>query len=525
MNFFLDKDTPAYKQWQKIGLRHHHGIALPLFSLRTQKSCGIGEFLDLIPLIQWCQSIGFDTIQLLPLNDSGHDTSPYSAHTAMGLNPIFLSLEGLPYLKQYESLQTKMHKIKQVNGEKRVLYHSLLDKKLEFLHAYFDTCYEHIKGWPSFEQFIHEQKSWLHDYALYKVLKEKNGQKAWWDWDIKDPTQDVLIKAKHEHENEMLFHIFCQFLCFDQWQKVKEAADTAGIFLKGDVPILINRDSVDVWLNRDIFLLDFSAGAPADMYSDEGQNWGFPIYNWQALEPRGYDWWIQRLKLCEKLYHIFRLDHIVGFYKIWAVPEKKSAKEGFFMPHDPNLWLTQGEKILRVLLQNTSLLPIGEDLGAVPPEVRMSLLGLGIAGTKVLRWERKWQEDSSFIDPKSFHPLSMTTLSTHDSETVSEWWLKHPDESKRYAKERRLCYAPTLSKETRYEILKECHTSSSFFHINLLQEYLALFDELSWSAPEDDRINYPGQVRDENWTYRFKPTLEEIIRHEAFSARMKEFAS
>ena len=524
MKFFLEKENPSYTQWQKIGLHHHHGIALPLFSLRTPKSCGIGEFLDLIPLIQWCQTIGFDTIQLLPLNDSGHDTSPYSAHTAMGLHPIFLSLENLPYIKQFEALQKQVIQMQQENGLKRVPYHRLIEKKLHFLRTYFDKCFENIKKWPSFDLFVQEQKPWLSDYGLYKVLKEKHEQKPWWDWsdEVKNPTHKALAALKHTHESAMLFHIFCQFLCFDQWQKVKQTADKAGIFLKGDIPILINRDSADVWLNRDLFLLDFSAGAPPDMYSDDGQHWGFPIYNWQVIENQGYAWWIQRLKLAEKLYHIYRLDHIVGFYKIWAVPEGKSAKEGFFIPHDPSKWLEQGERILKVLLQNTTLLPIGEDLGAVPPEVRQNMQHLGIAGTKVLRWERKWQEDASFIDPKSFHPISMTTLSTHDSETLGDWWQKHPDESERYAKERGFAICDTLSKETRKQILQECHSSGSFFHINLLQEYLAMFDELSWKTAEEDRINYPGQVREENWTYRFKPTLEAIMRHESFAHFMKD---
>jgi len=527
MKCILNTDNPSFTQWQRIGFHHHHGIALPLFSLRTQKSCGVGEFLDLIPLIQWCQTIGFDTIQLLPLNDSGHDTSPYSAHTAFGLHPLFLSLEALPYIKQYSALKAQLKEIQKVNGVKRIPYHSLLEKKLAFLRAYFDTCFSHITVWPGFEAFVENERSWLVEYSLYKALKDKHAQKPWWQWPdgYKNPTAETLASLKKEFEKEMLFHSMCQFLCFEQWQKVKQTADKSGIFLKGDIPILINRDSCDVWLNRDIFLLDFSAGAPPDMYAEEGQNWGFPIYNWNILENSGYSWWIRRLKLAEKLYHIYRLDHIVGFYKIWAVPNGKSAKEGFFIPHDPNEWIEQGERIVRVLLQNTSLLPIGEDLGAVPPEVRQSMLGLGIPGTKVLRWERKWQQDQSFIDPKTFSPISMTTLSTHDSESLAEWWHKHPDESERYAKENGFAFTPTLSKETRRKILQQSHRSTSLFHINLLQEYLALFEELSWKTPEEDRINYPGQVRDENWTYRFKETLDTIISHDAFSSFMKDLAS
>src|SRR5262249_27661582 len=148
---------------------------------------------------------------------------------------------------------------------KRVLYHKILDNKLHILRRYFKKAFPLISSWPAYKEFTKEE--WVREYALYKVLKEKNQEKPWWQWsEAKNQPVDT---------DALNFHIFIQFLCFDQWAKVKDAADKEGVFLKGDIPILINRDSCDVWLHRDLFLLDYAAGAPPDMYNKEGQHWGF----------------------------------------------------------------------------------------------------------------------------------------------------------------------------------------------------------------------------------------------------------
>ena len=500
--------------WEKIGYRHHHGIALSLGSLRLGPNSAIGEFLDLIPLIQWCTTTGFDVIQLLPINDSGHDPSPYSAHTAMGLHPIYLSLEALPYLELFDTLQHEAKTLLKPLVAKRVQYQAVLDAKMHFLERYAKKAYPHIAKWPSFIKF--KEDPWVHEYAEYKVLKEKNDKKAWWDWKKKEitPNDQPLID----------FYTLVQFLCFDQMAKVKACAEHEGVFLKGDIPILINRDSVDVWKHPELFIREFSAGAPPDMYSQTGQNWGFPLYNWLEHELQGYSFWNKRLELAERLYHIYRLDHIVGFFKIWAIPFDKSASEGFFLPQDSHLWIPQGKKILGNILQNCSMLPIGEDLGAVPPEVRSCLKELGIPGTKVMRWERRWDSDYAFIDPKTYGPLSMTTVSTHDSETLGQWWEKFPNESAIYAGQMGLTDSAHLDKEKRKILLTAAHSSQSLFHINLLQEYLAMFDELSWQDINDDRINIPGLVLEENWTYRFRPSLEDIIHHKGLTKLLQELS-
>jgi 4-alpha-glucanotransferase len=510
----IDNTLPARTEWQKIGMHHHHGIALPLGAIRNLQNSGTGEFLDLIPLITWCKEIGFDTIQLLPINDSGSDPSPYSALTSLALHPIYLTLRELPYLDKFPELQKELTALQSCNSSAKVCYHKVLASKIAFLRDYYKKAFPLIASLPSYKEFAKQQ--WLHWYALYKCHKETEKGKAWWNW------SSELIKPSDE---ELQFHYMVQYLAFTQWELVKEHAEKNAVFLKGDLPILLNRDSSDVWQHKELFNFDYSAGAPPDMYSQAGQNWGFPLYNWDVEENQGFAFWKERLKIAEKLYHIYRLDHIVGFFRIWAIPMNRPATEGFFLPKDSNLWIPQGEKILSMMLDSSTMLPIGEDLGAVPAEVRATMMRLGIPGTKILRWERYWGQGDAFIDPKSFSPLSMSSVSTHDSETLAEWWEKYPQDSSVYAATLGLTDSQTLDPVHREAILRVCHSSNSLFHINLLQEYLGMFEELSWENPEDDRINIPGQVLDANWTYRFKPTLQEITEHAKLQSFMKELRS
>ena len=494
-------------QWDKIGMKNHHGICLPLFSIRNPDSHGIGEFLDLLPLITWCKEIGFDVIQLLPLNDSGHDPSPYSAHSAMALHPIFLSLGALPFSEEYSQ---ELAAMKTCNSSKRVRYHKVLQAKEAFLKRYTKRALPEFRKKSSFQAFLKEE--WLDGYARYRVLKELNGELPWWQW---QNTPTALSQDDLDH------HKLVQYLCFEQFTQVKQAADSAGVFIKGDIPILINRDSADVWEHPELFDMNFAAGAPPDYYAKEGQYWGFPLYRWDVLEKSGYSWWKKRLKLAEKLYHIYRLDHLVGFFRIWAIPEGKKATDGFFFPQDQNLWIPQGEKIMRMMLANCSMLPIGEDLGDVPPSVRECMSRLGICGTKVMRWEKHWDTSKDFIKPADYIPLSMTTLSTHDSEPLEMWWDVNQEEAKQFAQSLNIPFTELLCPDTRQAVLQASHHTASMFHINLLQEYLDVFDDLTWEDPDDDRINIPGQVLERNWTYRFLPTLQQIITHKPLAAMMK----
>lgn len=512
---------PAAEQWMRIGIRHHHGINIPLFSLHTESSTGIGEYADLHPLIDWCAKIGMDVIQLLPLNDTGLDSSPYSAISAFALNPIHLGLAHLPGAKQYPDLLQLIEQLQPLSHTPRVQYVQVRELKERFLQQYYAWEYPSIASSQDYHQFI-AKNQWLRAYSLFKTIKKQRLWQSWEDWpeDLKKPTPATIESLTNRFLFEVQYHQFVQFLCHQQLKAVKEHAEKTGVFLKGDIPILISRESSDLWENRQLFNLDYSAGAPPDYYGPEGQKWGFPIFNWNALEQENYHWWRQRLDCAHDYYHLYRLDHIVGFFRIWAIPIEKPAKEGLFIPAEEKTWVDHGKKILSQITQSSPLLPIGEDLGTIPNGVRPCLHSLGICGTKVMRWERRWGTTNEFISVTDYLPESMTTVSTHDSPTLAGWWKDLPDEARSYAKDKKWNYLPDLSHEQRRAILQESHHSSSLFHINLLQEYLALFPDLVAADSEQERVNIPGLISDQNWTYRFRPSVEEIISHEALAQAM-----
>ncbi len=504
-------------QWSRIGIKHHHGIDVSLPSLHSKDSCGIGEFYDLIPLIDWCARIGMDVIQLLPLNDTGDDTSPFFALSAMALNPLFLSLHKLPKVKP-----EKLEGLRKFNSLPRVPYHDVQSHKSIFLRHYFEEMGPSIIETKAFETFV-EENDWVENYALFKALKDVTAKNHWKTWpkELQNLSLEEFDNLIEKHWVDVCYYIFLQYLCFCQLTEVKKHANSKAVFLKGDIPILISPDSADVWKYTEEFDLTLSAGAPPDMYNKEGQMWGLPIFNWDVMKKRNFDWWKTRLNYASNFYDIYRIDHILGFFRIYAIPQGKTAKNGVYVPKDKADWLPHGKEILSTLTSFTPMLPIGEDLGDVPDSVRDALCEMGISGTKVLWWEKQWNDGEIYINPLHYNPISMSTVSTHDSETLSLWWHDEEKDAKDYAHHRGWDYTPTLTKSQRRDILRDSHKSASLFHINLLGEYLALFPELVWDDPHDERINVPGTIAPTNWTYRVRPTIEEIISHKELAEEIQ----
>ncbi|MBI2742518.1 MAG: 4-alpha-glucanotransferase [Chlamydiales bacterium] len=526
MNGKLEKtlhNSAAHKHWEKIGIFPHHGFDIPLSAIHSKNSCGIGEFLDLIPLIDWCHEIKMDVIQLLPLNDSGNDPSPYNALSSCALNPIYLSLHALPFIDELPELHKSFTQMRALTQSPKVHYHEVKVQKLYWLRLYFAKAGKKLIKKPEFEQFIAEN-GWTISYGLFKTLKDILEQSLWQYWpdELKHPTKKQYDDLVECYWDEICFHICLQYLAFDQFKAVKKYAENARVLLKGDVPILISRDSADVWYHPNFFNLDYSAGAPPDPYSEEQQYWGFPLYRWEEKKKTQYSWWKQRLKVASNFFDLYRVDHVIGLFRIWAIPVGHPITQGHYIPTDESLWLPQGRELLTMMLSSFEMLPIAEDLGNVSPDIRLCLKELGIPGTKVIRWERRWETDKSFIPLDEYTPISMTTLSTHDSETLALWWRDIPLESKAFAKFKGWTYAPELTRAQRKEILWESHHTASLFHINLLQEYLALYPELVWPDPQDERINIPGKILPSNWTYRFRPSVEDLLAHENLQREIQE---
>ncbi|HRW58047.1 MAG TPA: 4-alpha-glucanotransferase [Chlamydiales bacterium] len=512
--------TAMNKHWNSIGIKHHHGICIPLFSLKTTKSAGIGEYLDLIPLIDFCKEVGMNIIQLLPINETGPDNSPYNAISSCALDPVYISLHQLPLT----NTEKEKLSIFEVPSEyERISYMEVKEKKFDFLEAFFESHFHKYENTTQYKNFI-ANHSWLKPYAVFRILKDLFGQKKWKNWPktYQNPSESLLNEVSKKYPKKINQYIFYQYLCFSQMMEVKEYATNQKIFIKGDIPILISPDSVDLWYYRDQFNQSHTAGCPPDQFNPHGQNWGFPLFNWEEMKTNDYFWWKQRLKVAENFYHLFRIDHAVGLFRIFAILPNETPAQGQFFPLNPFYWMQNGKEKLLMMIHNTSMFPIAEDLGLIPEGVYKILKDLGIPGTKIMRFE---------ISKKGFKPIdeyeqiSMTCTGTHDLDTLSEWWMEEKREAKIYCKEKEWHYSPQLTKKQLFSILKSSHKTNSLFHINPFQEYLALIDEYVSDHPEEERINKPGTSLPTNWTYRFRPSIEEFSSNEKFKSYIKKLIS
>ncbi|WP_213357766.1 4-alpha-glucanotransferase [Chlamydiifrater phoenicopteri] len=526
----ISKDTirailssPTRTHWEKIGISHKDGVCVPLFSLKTRLSCGIGEFTDLIPLFLWCKKIGFHIVQLLPLNDTGEDTSPYNSISSVALNPIFLSLTSLPDIEKISSFRENLSFLRSLNDYDSVQYEAVRKIKIAILREYYEfvgkMC---VKTDPLFQSFLEKEAYWLKPYALFRSLRESFQNSPINQWPG-NAIEHLDIKFFEErHSDSVAFFQYLQYLCFQQFSLVRKEADKLGILIKGDIPILISNDSADVWYYRKLFTSSVSVGAPPDLYNQEGQNWKLPLYNWEAMEATHYEWWEARLRYAENFYSLYRLDHVAGFFRMWVIPKVGKAR---FIPAQESEFLVQGVHVLKKLLHFSKMLPVGEDLGDVPLSIRTSLKTLGICGTKIPRWERRWDFDGSFIPLAEYEPISLTSLSTHDSDTLLLWWLKNPLEAKSFAEMLGITYTERISLEAQEKILRASHHSASLLHINLLNDYLSLDPAMVSSSPEKERINIPGTISKTNWVYRCKPYLEDLLERDSFNKRISSILS
>ncbi len=322
------------------GDRRCSGLVVPLSALRSESSPGCGEFPDLIEAADLASSWGFDLIQLLPVNECGFQESPYSALSAFALNPIYLRIADLPELKKtaHSGLRKESKALVDTfSRTDRVPYASVLAAKLELLRKIWDR----IRGSDvdaELDPWI-EANPWSKAYAVYTALKKENSELPWWEWKTHcNPASGDIERLWKDASlgDECRFRIWIQMRAEQQFASAAKYLAAKGVALMGDIPILMNADSADVWAQRRFFRMELTAGAPPDMYSQLGQNWGFPIYNWEALERDGYAFWRERLLEADKFYSAFRIDHVLGFFRIWSLSDRESSGfMGRFVPSVP----------------------------------------------------------------------------------------------------------------------------------------------------------------------------------------------
>lgn len=310
------------------------GVAIPIFSLRSADSVGIGDFLDLVPMADFAHAAGFDLIQLLPINDTGEESSPYSARSAFALNPVYIRLQNVPGVKPFlEQIQKQKD---DYDAFDRIQYVDVVRFKRHILLQIFQNSWSKIQKNDEFNHWIQEN-DWVISYSVYCMLKAKENEASWTQWKShQNPKPSTIKSLWNKNPEECLYQAWMQWIAEQQLLQALTILNAHNIKLKGDIPILINEDSCDVWAQREFFDLTNRAGAPPDMFSYSGQNWGFPTYRWETLESMDYQWWRQRLSQAAKFYHAYRIDHVLGFFRIWTVPSsEETGILGHFCPAHP----------------------------------------------------------------------------------------------------------------------------------------------------------------------------------------------
>jgi 4-alpha-glucanotransferase len=537
------------------------GVLAPLFALRSKDDLGVGDVGCLRELVDWAAGNGFRLVQLLPINETGADHSPYMAVSSAAIEPGTLELtpERVPGLVP-EAIAEALAGIDPEQLRAGPVQYSLVKPlKLGLLAKAFENFLgtdlsRNTKRARAFRAWAAAQTGWIDGYALFRVLMDENGVNEQWDlwpkeqrtfagawgWLARQPSA-----ARKRIERRVRFYKWVQWVAYRQWQEIKEYAEQRGVWLMGDVPFGVSYYSSDVFAEPDLFDLEWSGGAPPEAaFRDDpfvakwGQNWGVPVYRWDRHRKTGFRWWRQRVRLTREMFHLFRIDHVLGFYRIHAFPWRPERNGEFatltpaearvktggrlprFFAHDDSdeknrqLNRHDGEEYLRALLEETGQFRlIGEDLGTVPPYVRPSLASLGIAGFKIPIWEPKW--DGWLIDGADYQRLSVATYATHDHEPLRAWWDRRHAATQGADPAAKAAAWDEMVKITAFAhmYMREPEPWSEALHRKLLW---ALFRSNAWIAVcmitdffgGTQRFNVPGAVAQSNWSERLPYEVE-----------------
>src|SRR5262245_49605451 len=497
------------------------GILVPLFSIPSSRGWGIGEIGDIEPMTRWLESAGQRLLQLLPINEMPPgETSPYSALSAMAIDPQFISLHALEDFVEIggePGLERELQNVlERVRMSSFIDYPSVRGLKETVLRRSFARFRE--REWPggtrraaALRAYIHEQAWWLDDYALFRALKAHHREQAWTDWPepLRHRDAQALDAARAQLADDILYRQYLQWVAGDQWGTARDRAGNVALF--GDLPFMVSGDSADVWARQDEFRLDASVGVPPDAFSETGQDWGLPVYRWDVLAERDFDWLRYRAHRNADIYDGYRVDHLVGFYRTYFRP--LNGGEPQFVPRTEEEQVRLGERVLSVFREPGAEI-IAEDLGVVPDFVRQSLARLSVPGCKVLRWEREWKRPGQpFRDPAGYPPVSVATSGTHDTEPMVIWWEGAQRDEREavlaISSVRKLLSdddvaaaldAPSLPHALHEALLESLYAAGS----NLL--ILPIQDVFGWR----DRINQPATISSDNWTWRLPWSSDQL---------------
>ena len=470
------------------------GTVIPIFSLRSKGSFGVGDFGDLKMMIDWADKTSQRIIQILPINDTNmtgtwQDSYPYNSISIYALHPQYTDFRQLPKIKD-ETLNNKFDQLRQeLNALPQIDYERMFAAKMDYLHVLFEQEWKHVKASKAYKQFFEDNKEWLVPYAQFCVNRDKYGTADFNQW----PKESSKFKV--QSSKDLDFWYFVQYNLDQQMHAAHDYAREHRVILKGDIPIGISRDGVEAWVEPKYFNLNGQAGAPPDPFSADGQNWGFPTYNWDEMLKDGCAWWVRRFRKMAQFFDAYRIDHVLGFFRIWEIPvPEKSGLMGQFSPalglskeeidaygvnfndglflvdHKRNdrwhpriavqyqqayeeldegqkynfnrlyndyfyrrnnqFWYQEAMKKLPRLTQATRMLVCAEDLGMVPDCVPWVMKELRILSLEIQSMPK---DDKVRFGHLSQNPyLSVCTISTHDMPTLRQWWDEDNERTQDY---------------------------------------------------------------------------------------------
>ena len=541
------------------------GTVIPIFSLRSEGSFGVGDFGDLKMMVDWAAKTEQRFIQVLPINDTNmtgtwQDSYPYNCISIYALHPQYTDFRQLPEIKdketkaQFETLRQELNSLPQID------YERMFKAKLDYLNVLFEQEWKRVKATKSYKEFYNNNKEWLEPYAQFCVNRDKEGQVEFW--------------------------YYVQYNLDQQMRAAHEYARKHRVVLKGDIPIGISRDGVEAWVEPKYFNLNGQAGAPPDPFSADGQNWGFPTYNWDEMLKDGCQWWVRRFRKMAEYFDAYRIDHVLGFFRIWEIPmPEKSGLMGQFAPalglsreeiegygiygHDDlflvdhkrsdrwhpriavqyqeayerlndgekynfnrlyndyfyrrnnQFWYQEAMKKLPRLTQATRMLCCAEDLGMVPDCVPWVMNELRILTLEIQTMPK---DPNIRFGKLSHNPYrSVCTFSTHDMPTLRQWWDEDWEQTQAYYNGplRRSDAAPhPLPGWLAKDIVSRQLTSPSMLCLLSLQDWLSIDEKLRLPDQNAERINIPAIPR-YYWRYRMHLTLEQLLKEDEFNENIK----
>ncbi len=561
------------------------GMVIPIFSLRSKGSFGVGDFGDLKMMVDWANKTNMRVIQVLPINDTNmtgtwQDSYPYNSISIYALHPQYTDFRQLPEIKD-EKLKNKFEQLRQeLNALPQIDYERMFAAKMDYLHILFDQEWKHVKATKDYKQFFDDNKGWLVPYAQFCVNRDKYGTADFNQW----PKESSKFKV--QSLKGLDFWYFVQYNLDKQMQSAHEYARQHRVILKGDIPIGISRDGVEAWVEPKYFNLNGQAGAPPDPFSADGQNWGFPTYNWDEMLKDDCAWWVRRFRKMAQYFDAYRIDHVLGFFRIWEIPvPEKSGLMGQFSPalglskeeidaygvnfndglflvdHKRNdrwhpriavqyqqayeeldegqkynfnrlyndyfyrrnnqFWYQEAMKKLPRLTQATRMLCCAEDLGMVPDCVPWVMNELRILSLEIQSMPK---DDKVRFGHLSQNPyLSVCTISTHDMPTLRQWW----DEDN----ERTQDYFNTML----YRGGNAPHPLPGWLAKDIVSRHLTspsmlcLLSLQDWLSI-DEKLRLPDQNAERinipanprhYWRYRMHLTIEDLIQADSLNEEIK----